>query len=74
MFHIWMIIDHIYGKNLEILCYPELREAEMSAMLITIRFFKKYPRKYRPYLKLIEDHNNIILLQSYNFIYFAAGA
>ena len=66
MSHIWMIIDHMYRKNPEILCYPELRGAEMSAMLITIRFLKKYPGEDRPYLKLIEDCNNFIPLQSNN--------
>ena len=46
----------------------------MSSMLIAIRFFEKYPGEDRPYLKLIEDCNNFIPLQSINFIYFAAAA
>ena len=74
MSHMWMIMDHLYGKNPEVLCYPELRGAEKSAMLIAIKFLKKYSREDRPYLKLLEDHNNLIPLQSKNFIYFAAAA
>ena len=46
----------------------------MSAMLIAIKFLKRYPREDRPYLKLLEDNNNLIPLQSNNFVYFAAAA
>ena len=74
MSHIWMVMDNVYGKSPKILCYPELRRSEMSAMLVAIKFLKKYPREDRPYLKLIEDDNNLIPLQSNNFIYFAAAA
>ena len=66
MSHIWMIMDHVFVKNPEILCCPELRGAEMSAIIIAIRFFEKYPAEDRPYLKLIEDYNNLLSLQSNN--------
>ena len=71
MSHIWSIMRYIFNDNQEVLAFPELHVSKVSSTSTNIAFLKRYPKEDRPYLKLIGDHNNLIPLQSGNFIYFA---
>lgn len=74
MSHVWMIMEHIYDRNPDVLTFPKLGGPEIAAMSVAIDFLLKYPKGDRPYLKLLFDHNDLKPLHSANFVHFTAAA
>ncbi|QWT43286.1 putative nucleocapsid protein [Anisopteromalus calandrae negative-strand RNA virus 2] len=74
MNHIYLIINHVYVNNPDILAFTEFVGPEQSAMALAFKVLGEKPAEDRPYIKLLYDEPQLEALHAKNFRLYTVAA